>query len=161
MNLMVGLTNPRAMKLQGMANQELVIVLVDCGVTHNFVSLRVVELLKILLVKTRNYSVIMGTRIVVEGKEVCEAVELNLGEMRIVVDFLPLELRGTDVILGMQWLHTLGVTEMDWRNLTLKVKQGGRTMILRGDPSRTKSRVNLRRMMNSSDVNDQGYLIEC
>lgn len=34
-------------------------------------------------------------------------------------------------------------------------------MILRGDPSLTKSRVNLRRMMNSSDVNDQGYLIEC
>lgn len=50
----------------------------------------------------------------VEGKEVCEAVELNLGEMQIVVDFLPLELRGTNVILGMQWLHTLGVTEMDW-----------------------------------------------
>lgn len=59
MNLMVGLTNPRMMKLRGMANQELVIVLVDCGVTHNFVSLRVVELLKILLVKTRNYSVII------------------------------------------------------------------------------------------------------
>lgn len=59
MNLMVELTNPRMMKLRGMANQELVIVLVDCGVTHNFVSLRVVELLKILLVKTRNYSVII------------------------------------------------------------------------------------------------------
>lgn len=65
------------------------------------------------------------------------------------------------MILGMQWLHMLGVTEVDWRNLKLKVKQGGKTIILRGDPSLTKARVSLKRLMKSWDVNDQGYLFEC
>lgn len=48
-----------------------------------------------------------------------------------------------------------------WRNFTLKVKQGDKTIILKGDPSLTKSRVSLRRMLKTWEVNDQGYLIEC
>lgn len=50
---------------------------------------------------------------------------------------------------------------MDWRTLTLKVKQGGKTIILRGDPRLTKARVSLKRMKKCWDVNYQGYLIEC
>ena len=38
-------------------------------------------------------------------------MELLLGDWKIVDNFLPFELGGVDVILGMQWLHTLGVTK--------------------------------------------------
>ena len=54
-----------------------------------------------------------------------------------------------DVILGMQWLHTLGVTEVDWRKLTLTFIQNGKKVVLRGDPSLTKARVSLKHMMKT------------
>lgn len=49
----------------------------------------------------------------------CGDVEVWLGEWKITDSFLPLELGGVDVILGMQWLHSLGVTEVDRKNLVL------------------------------------------
>ncbi|KAA0031882.1 gypsy/ty3 element polyprotein [Cucumis melo var. makuwa] len=39
-------------------------------------------------------------------------------------DRLPLPLGGVDLILGMQWRRTLGVTEVDWKNFTLTIGVG-------------------------------------
>lgn len=64
-----------------------------------------------------------------------------------------------DVILGMQWLHSLGVTEVDWRNLTFQ--HVGRKVVIRGDPSLTKAWASLRSMMKSWFSPDQGFLIDC
>lgn len=71
-------------------------------------------------------------------------MRLHLGELVIKEEFLPLELSGVDVILGMQWLHTLGVTEVDWRTLTMKILHKGKAIALRGDPSLKKLQVSLK-----------------
>lgn len=89
------------MKLRGSINQRSVIVMVDCGAIHNFISQKLVEELQIVVAETRNYSVIMGLGAIVKGKGVCDSVNLKVGELMIVDSFLPLELGGVDVILGM------------------------------------------------------------
>ena len=66
-----------------------------------------------------------------------------------------------DVILGMQWMHTLGVTEVDWRKLTLSFIQNEKKVVIRGDPSLTKTRVSLKHMMKTWTPSDLGFLIEC
>lgn len=38
LDTVVGFSTPGTMKLQGMIQQRKVIVLVDCGMTHNFIS---------------------------------------------------------------------------------------------------------------------------
>lgn len=63
----------------------------------------------------------------------CEAVELSLNEWKIVTNFLPLELGGVDVILGMQWLYSLGITEVDWKNLTMTFLHQGKKVVIKGD----------------------------
>lgn len=65
-----------------------------------------------------------------------------------------------DVILGMQWLHSLGVTEVDWRNLAMTFQYEGRKVMIKGDPSLTKTRVSLKTMMKTWGV-EEGYLVEC
>lgn len=59
----------------------------------------------------------MGTGSAVKGKRVCKGVMLTIGKMMIVEYFLPLELGDVKVVLGMQWLRTIDVTEVDWRVL--------------------------------------------
>ncbi|KAA0031986.1 Transposon Ty3-I Gag-Pol polyprotein [Cucumis melo var. makuwa] len=137
-----------------------IVVLIDCGATHNFISDKLVTQL-LLLEESSHYGVILGSRSAVKGKGICKQVELLQGDWKIVNNFLPLELGGVDIILGMQWLHTLGVTEVDWRKLTLTFIQNGKKVALRGDPSLTKVRVSLKHMMKTWTEYDQGFLIEC
>lgn len=83
-------------------------MLIDSATTHNFISTDLVNQLKLPLDTTSGYEVVMGTRLFVKGAGVCKGVRLSLQSVEIVEDFLPLELGSSDIILGMQWLETLG-----------------------------------------------------
>lgn len=111
-NSVVGLSNPRTMKVNGWLQGKEVIILVDRGATHNLISEKLVKELQLNTKDTSNYAVILGSGTTIKGKGVCEAVELMIGDWRVIDEFLPLELGGVDVILGMQWLYSLGITEV-------------------------------------------------
>ena len=91
-NSVVGLSNPGTMKVKGKLQGREVIVLIDCGATHNFISEGLVKELQINTKITSNYGVILGSGTTIKGKEVCEAIEIMLGDWRVVDEFLPLEL---------------------------------------------------------------------
>ena len=57
-----------------------------------------------------------------KGMGVCRRVHLSLleVEVKVVDDFLPLKIASTDVILGMQWLGSLGNMQVNWQILTMK-----------------------------------------
>ncbi|TYJ97700.1 Transposon Tf2-9 polyprotein [Cucumis melo var. makuwa] len=111
--------------------------------------------------ETTHYAVILGSGTATQGKGVCESVEIQLVDLKVTEDFLPLELGGVDVILGMQWLHSLGVTIVDWKNLTFSFTCNGKSVCINGDPSLTKTRISLKNMLKTWDNQDEGYLIEC
>ena len=108
LNSVLGLTLPSTMKIKGKLGPKEVTILIDCGATHNFLSLELIEELKPPLLKTTNYGVVMGTGMAVRGKRICKGVIVEMQGLTVVEDFLPLTLGSTDVILRMQWLGTLG-----------------------------------------------------
>lgn len=88
------------------------LVLIDYGATHNFISIAVVEGLKLQRYPTR-YDIVMGTGNEVNSQGICRNIMLKLPETSIQADFLPLEQGNLDVILGMQWLQTMGTMKVD------------------------------------------------
>ncbi|KAA0042969.1 gypsy/ty3 element polyprotein [Cucumis melo var. makuwa] len=120
-NSVVRLTNPGTMKVKG--KRKDVVVLIDCRATHNFIVEKLDIALNIPTKDTVDYGVILGSSTSKGKRHLC---------------FLPLELGGVDVVLGMQWLHSLGVTEIDWRNLVMSFQHEGR-----------------------KGAEDQGFLVEC
>ncbi|TYK28130.1 Ty3/gypsy retrotransposon protein [Cucumis melo var. makuwa] len=160
-NSVVGLTNSGTMKVKGRLGEEEVVVLIDCGATHNFIAEKLVDKLQLLMRETPNYGVILGSDTTIKGKSVCRDVELWLGDCKITDSFLPLELGGVDAILGMQWLHSLGTIEVDWKNLVLTFYEWDNKVVIKGDPSLTKTQVSLKGMMKNWETKDQGYLVEC
>ncbi|KAL0533232.1 hypothetical protein IC582_030448 [Cucumis melo] len=160
-NSVVGLNDPGTMKVRGKLLGEEVVILIDCGATHNFVSEKLVKKLSLPIKETSHYGVILGSGAAVQGKGVCEKLEVQLKGWKIVEDFLPLELGGVDVILGMQWLYSLGVTTVDWKNLSLSFLAEGKEVNIKGDPSLTKARISLKNMIKNWEEKDSGFLIEC
>ncbi|KAA0032165.1 transposon Tf2-1 polyprotein isoform X1 [Cucumis melo var. makuwa] len=137
LNSVVGLNDPGTMKVKGKLQEKEVIILIDCGAIYNFISEKLVESLQLPIKETAHYGVILGSGTAVQ------------------------ELGGVDVVLGMQWLHSLGVTVVDWKNLTLTFSNEGKQIAIKGDPSLTKTRISLKSMFKTWLDQDEGFLIEC
>lgn len=159
-NSVVGLSNPKTMKVKGRIAQREVVVLIDSGASHNFISTDVVMDLGLPRVGTTGYGVLMGTGLTVKGEGMCKGVVLTLQNIEIVEDFLPLELGSADVILGMQWLETLGGMQVNWRTLTMKFRIRGTAVTLQGDPSLSSSSVSLKAMLKTLKKEKEGIWVE-
>lgn len=108
LNSVVGLTVFRTMKLKSSIGSKEVIILIDWRTSHNFISEEMVQQLGLPLSSTTGYGVIMETNFIVKGEGVCRNIKLQLQNVTVEEDFLPLELGSSDMILGMQWLRKLG-----------------------------------------------------
>ncbi|RVW36299.1 Retrovirus-related Pol polyprotein from transposon 297 [Vitis vinifera] len=80
--------------------------------------------------------------------------------LTVVEDFLSLELGNTDVILGMPWLGTLGDVKVNWKMLTMKIKLGKIVILLKGDPSLSRTEVSLKAMVRALQHHGQGVWVE-
>ena len=76
-NSVVGLFAPKTMKIKEKIDQQEVITMIDCGVTHNFISTKVVQKLGLPLKETSSYGVLMGTGIAVKRVGICRIVSLS------------------------------------------------------------------------------------
>ncbi|KAA0056171.1 ty3-gypsy retrotransposon protein [Cucumis melo var. makuwa] len=91
-NSVIGLDDPGTMKVRGKLHDEDIIILIDCGATHNFLLEKLVEKLQIPTKETTHYGVILGSDTAIQGKGVCEGVEIQLENWKLKEEFLPLEL---------------------------------------------------------------------
>lgn len=160
LNSVVGLAEPKTLRLRGEILGVLVVVLIDCGATHNFVSTDLVKKLRLPVTDTTDYGVIIGSGEKVKGSGICKGVVLYLQDLTVVEEFLPLQLGSLDVILGVKWLSTLGVTHNDWKRLTMSFELGGQIVVLKGDPSLNKALVSMKSMVKTISQEKEGVLIE-
>ncbi|PKU83144.1 hypothetical protein MA16_Dca007802 [Dendrobium catenatum] len=142
------------MKVKGEIADREVVVLIDSGATHNFISTQVVNQLGVKLVDTGCYGVMMGTGKVEKGQGICKGVVLTIQGIQVREDFLPLELGSTNVILGMKWLQTLGETMDNWGALTMELMVDGRRVVIRGDAGLSKAITSLKTMVR--DIQEMG-----
>ncbi|GJS75037.1 putative mitochondrial protein [Tanacetum coccineum] len=119
LNSVMGFTSNHTMKLRGIIGDIVVVVLIDSGATHNFMSTRVVKQLGIMVMDSSQLTLTLGNGQVAHSEGICKGVVISLPGMQLIEDFLPLELGSTDVILGIKWLQTLGNVNVNWKLLTI------------------------------------------
>lgn len=124
LNSGVGISSPRTMKILGKTMEQDVVVLNDPGVSHNFISINLVQ------------------------------------NLEIVSDFLPLDLRSADVILGRQWLETVGETTFKWKLQEMRFKTNGGEASVKGDPSLCNSPVALQILWKTVRDRGEGVVME-
>lgn len=149
LNSVVGLVTPGTMKLKGRVEELQVTVLIDCGATHNFIALGLVQKLELPITMTTSYGVILGSGKSIWGKGICKGVTLEMQGLTVVEGFLPIILGGTKIILRMQWLSSLGSMEVNWKLLVMKFKLGDTIITLRGDQGIHDARISLKVMLKT------------
>lgn len=95
----LGKSSPTTTKIRGKIGKTNVVVLIDSGATHNFISPDIVSKAYLQVSETRQFTIIMGTSINVTGAGMCKGVLLQI--IRIKADFIVLEPGGVDVVLGV------------------------------------------------------------
>lgn len=159
-NSVVGLSSPRTMKIRGSIQDTKVVVLIDSGATHNFISERLASQLGLETDESRQYGVSVARGVTILGKGVINNVSLQLQECVITTSFLPLELGVADVILGTQWLDTLGEMRVNWKLQKMKVEVEGKQVELRGDHSLHSAAVSLKALWKALEYDGEGVIVE-
>ncbi|XP_023638902.1 uncharacterized protein LOC111830637 [Capsella rubella] len=132
LHALTGWDSPKTIRVQATINRQLLVALIDSGSTHNFISERAANKLNLKSTPTSAFSVKVA-----DGHPLCchrvyRQIALHLGEISFSVDLYALPLTGLDVVLGIQWLETLGPTLCDWKAHTMEFQRAGTTHTLLG-----------------------------
>ncbi|KAJ9547436.1 hypothetical protein OSB04_019979 [Centaurea solstitialis] len=148
----MGITTPHTMKLRGSIHGFEVIVLIDSGATHNFVSVK-------LYWGTRETEVKLGNARFTKSVGICRGLGIHILWLVVMNDFYPLELGSADVILGIKWLRELGDTRVNWRTLTMSFQHAGKRVTLYGEPGLHRGETSLQALVRKRLEIDKGYIL--
>ncbi|GKB95105.1 ty3-gypsy retrotransposon protein, partial [Tanacetum coccineum] len=160
LNSVIGFTYPRTMKLCGNIGGIDIVVLIDSGATHNFLSQELVKHLGLFVSRTGSVGVMMGNGNFEKSHGMCKRVLLSFHELQIIEDLFPLPLGSTDAILGIKWLETLGDMSVNWKTLTMSFGEGENRVTIRGDPGLSRTLVSLKSIARVLQRDSEAFLVE-
>ena len=129
---LTGTPTPGTMRVRGKINGSGLVLLVDIGSTHNFVDALVVSSLQFKVGVSIILEVKVANGIVVKTQSFCSSVPVCVQGVEFCVQFHVLALGGCDVVLGTQWLSTLGVIHWNFQLLTMKFHYKDQQVLLQG-----------------------------
>ena len=119
--------------MQGYIRGQPVSILIDGGSKHNFVHHRVVMTLGLTTSTTSPLRVTVGNGKELQCQQTCSNVEVTIQQHPFVIDFHVLPICGADLVLGVQWLKTLGPVLTNYTTLTMKFMVAGHLVELHGE----------------------------
>jgi hypothetical protein len=123
---------PQTLKLIGYIKHHKVIVLIDSGNTHNFIHRRVAKETHCYVHPIPNFQIMIANGGMMKCGGQCENVKLQMGEYHLKTHMFSIEMGGCDVVLGEEWLCTLGPITMDFKDLYMRFTKEGHKHTLKG-----------------------------
>ncbi|KAG6420708.1 hypothetical protein SASPL_117245 [Salvia splendens] len=147
---------PRSIRLRGRVNGTAVSILIDGGSTHNFIQPAVAEKLSLPVNAISPFRVFVGDDASLKCAFACLDTPINLQGHQFGIDLFVLQVKGPDIILGVQWLQDLGDITKNYRNLTMRFEWNDQPVFLRGEdaPPRPISYNNLFSLISTDSEAD-------
>ncbi|KAH7572255.1 hypothetical protein JRO89_XS04G0228500 [Xanthoceras sorbifolium] len=127
-----GLRAPKTMQVGGSMQSKSVTVLIDSGNTHNFISESAARRVGLQPKTEGKMEVMVASGEKLNCPDKCSNVQLKLQRIPIVAEFFILPLEGYDIVMGTQWLQTLGPIQWDFSKLYMTFCLNGRKVTLQG-----------------------------
>ena len=147
--------------MEGLLQGHSIVILLDCGASHNFIATELVDKLNLRVQDTPSYLVEVGDGHKVRCKGKCPKLKFQLQQLEIEQEFYLFTLKGVDIVLGLDWLASLGEIKADFGKLELTVKQGGKLIKISGNPALTRTALPLGALMQILKEEGEGLMIHC
>ncbi|XP_045799541.1 uncharacterized protein LOC123893785 [Trifolium pratense] len=154
-----GFTSNKSFKVWVRVGERQVRTLIDSDATSNFITSGLVKELKLPVVDTPTYVIEVGNGEKVRNNGVCEGLQFNIQGVEFKQHFFIMELSGSEMVLGMDWLASLGNIEANFSNLCLKCELDGKKYTIQGDPTMCNSQATWKTMIKALPDEGMGFYI--
>jgi|UPI0004DEAEA7 hypothetical protein len=119
LHALTGIDVGNTMKLLVVINGVSLVALVDSGSTHTFIQEGLVDKLGLTVERRTCLSVKVANGDRVPSTGVCRQVVISIDNDTFDISYYTLAMDGFDIVLGVQWLHTLGPILWNFGDLTM------------------------------------------
>ena len=102
-----------------------VIILVDSGRTHNCIHRHITQETNCYILAVNNFQIMISNGRSMKCGGRCENVCLQIGDYHLKSHMFAIDIGDYDIVLGADWLRTLGPILMDFKELTMQFNQEG------------------------------------
>eukprot|EP00253_Pinus_taeda_P034864 PITA_34864 len=131
-NALARITTPQTINIEGHIKKKKVIVLVASGSTHNFIHCKIEKELNCFLYPAPECQVMVTSGGTIHFSRKCHNIKLSMGEYVLNIPIISIPMGGVDVVLGVQWLQSLGRIAFNFQELFMKFCVEGKEVELRG-----------------------------
>ena len=114
LHALVGISSPKTLKIKGFIKHCPIVVLIDSGSMHNFIHQRVAEAVHCFLKAVSNFQVQIADGGTMKCEGCYENIKLQMGDYDLKTHMFAINMGGFDIVLGAEWLCTLGPITMDF-----------------------------------------------
>ena len=125
-------TQPKTLKLKGNIKNDNVNVLINTGSIHNFLDIKIARKLKLFVYPVPDMKVMVANDKKIGNVIKCHKVKLQIQDFNLESELYVVPLGGVDVVLGVQWLQTLGTYSVNHQEHFIKFKWQGKSYKLYG-----------------------------
>ncbi|XP_071728193.1 uncharacterized protein [Rutidosis leptorrhynchoides] len=135
LNALTGTNAYQTMRVKGLVNKYKIHILIDSGSTHNFLDINVAKKLGCKISGTPPLSVFVPGGNQTLSANQCHNFQWQLNGETFKSDVMLLQIGSCDMVLGIQWLGTLGDIMWNFEKLKMTFLYKGKKVELRGQQS--------------------------
>ena len=125
-NALAGITTRQTLKIEGHIKKKRVIVLIDSGSTHYFIHCKVAKELNCFLYPAPKCQVMVANGGTINCFGKWNNIKLSMWEYVLNIPMLSIPMGGVDVVLWVQWLHSLRTVAFNFQKIFLKFFSKGK-----------------------------------
>jgi hypothetical protein len=148
--------------MRGVLQGQKMSVLIDGGASHNFISSTLLQRRHIPTVEFEGFKVEVAGGSTMPCNKYIPGMKLTLGRHDLVQDVYVMDLPDTNIILGVQWLSTLGPITTNYKTMEMSfMKESGRKVVLKGMTGNSARVVTAKRMEAIFRRDEIVYAVGC
>jgi len=103
------------LRIRGTVQGQKVSVLVSSGATHNFIDAQLVQRRGLTTTEFEGFLVLVPGDHTIQCTRYVPSLTIVMGNYSMTEHFFGVDVPDTNVVMGVQWLYSLGQVTTDWR----------------------------------------------